>query len=50
MSAAPSSAEAAGGWGLGLSLVRQIAGLHGATVTIDVPAEGGTRFVVTFPK
>ena len=41
--------ERAGGWGLGLSLVRQIAAHHGATVRIDAPAGGGTAFVVSFP-
>lgn len=41
--------EAAGGWGLGLSLVRQIAGHHGATVHYEAPADGGARFVVEFP-
>jgi signal transduction histidine kinase len=41
--------EQAGGWGLGLALVRQIAGHHGATVRQDTPPGGGARFVVTFP-
>lgn len=41
--------ESAGGWGLGLSLVRQIAGHHGATVHYEAPADGGARFVVEFP-
>ncbi len=41
--------ETAGGWGLGLSLVRQIAGHHGATVRHEKPQGGGTRFVVEFP-
>jgi len=39
----------ASGSGLGLSIVRTIAGIHGAEVTLDVArAEGGTRFTVTF--
>lgn len=42
-------AESAGGWGLGLALVRQIAGHHGATVRYEAPADGGARFVVEFP-
>lgn len=42
--------ESAGGWGLGLSLVRQIAGHHGATMRYEVPADGGARFVVEFPS
>ena len=42
--------EQAGGWGLGLSLVRQIAQRHGATVRQETPADGGARFVVTFPQ
>jgi len=41
--------ETAGGWGLGLALVRQIAGHHGATVRHEAPADGGACFVVTFP-
>jgi signal transduction histidine kinase len=41
--------EHAGGWGLGLSLVRQIARHHGATVRQETPADGGARFIVTFP-
>lgn len=40
----------ASGSGLGLSIVRTIAGIHGAEVTLDVArAEGGTRFTVIFP-
>lgn len=41
--------EHAGGWGLGLALVRQIAQHHGATVRQETPADGGARFIVTFP-
>jgi signal transduction histidine kinase len=40
--------ETAGGWGLGLALVRQIAELHGARVKLETPADGGTRFTVEF--
>jgi two-component system, OmpR family, sensor kinase len=42
--------ETAGGWGLGLSLVRQIARHHKASVRIETPADGGACFVVAFPK
>lgn len=41
-------AEASGGWGLGLALVRQIAELHGARVGVETPADGGSRFTVEF--
>jgi signal transduction histidine kinase len=41
--------EAAGGWGLGLALVRQIAEHHGASVACEAPEGGGARFVVRFP-
>lgn len=42
--------EHAGGWGLGLALVRQIAHRHGASVRQETPSDGGARFVVTFPR
>jgi signal transduction histidine kinase len=38
--------EAAGGWGLGLSLVRQIARQHGGDVRCEGRDGGGSRFVV----
>lgn len=41
--------ESAGGWGLGLSLVRQIASHHGATMRYEAPTDGGACFVVEFP-
>ncbi len=41
--------EDAGGWGLGLALVRQIAHRHGASVRVETPADGGARFIVRFP-
>lgn len=41
--------ESAGGWGLGLSLVSQIARHHGATLRHERPEDGGARFVVEFP-
>ncbi len=39
--------ESAGGWGLGLALVRQIAERHGGTVTCEAIAMGMTRFTVS---
>jgi two-component system, OmpR family, sensor kinase len=43
------SSERSGGWGLGLSLVRQIAQHHGGSVRYQTPAEGGASFVVDLP-
>jgi two-component system sensor histidine kinase TctE len=37
------------GSGLGLPIVKAIAELHGASVRIEAPPQGGTRFVVSFP-
>jgi signal transduction histidine kinase len=39
-------AESSGGWGLGLSLVRQIATRHGGVAACEAVPEGGSRFVV----
>jgi signal transduction histidine kinase len=39
-------AESSGGWGLGLSLVRQIAERHNGAATCEAAPEGGSRFVV----
>ncbi len=39
-------AESSGGWGLGLSLVRQIAERHGGAAICEAAPEGGSRFVV----
>jgi len=39
-------AESSGGWGLGLSLVRQIAKRHGGAAICEAAPEGGSRFVV----
>lgn len=44
-----SSSATAGGTGLGLALVRQIARRHGGEATIAVRAEGGTAFRVVLP-
>jgi CheY-like chemotaxis protein len=42
--------RAFGGLGLGLSIARSLAGLHGGTVTADSPGEGkGAVFTVTLP-
>ncbi len=42
---------AAGGSGLGLAIVRQIADLHGGSVTLSAAqAERGTQALATFPR
>ena len=41
--------ERSGGWGLGLSLVKQIAEHHGGIVRYEPPASGGASFVVELP-
>ena len=43
------SSETAGSWGLGLSLVRQIADRHGGHVSCSSLDEGGTIFTATLP-
>jgi two-component system sensor histidine kinase MprB len=43
------SARGAPGSGLGLAIVRQVADQHGATVTVETPADGGTRMRLRFP-
>ena len=40
----------AGGVGLGLSIVRQSADIHGATVNVEDRPGGGAIFVIRFPK
>lgn len=40
--------DATGGTGIGLSIVRQLADLHGGRAWVE-PASGGARFVVEFP-
>lgn len=37
------------GLGLGLYICRQIVTLHGGTITVEFPPDGGTRFVVSLP-
>ena len=46
----PGHAERAGGVGLGLSLVRQIAERHGGKVRCEGREGGGTCFVITLPS
>ncbi len=46
----PGHAEHAGGVGLGLALVRQIATLHGGTVACTEHAGGGACFVLRLPR
>lgn len=45
----PGHAEQAGGVGLGLSLVRQIAQAHDGQVSCEAREGGGSRFVLTLP-
>jgi len=40
----------AAGMGLGLYISRQIAELHGGTLTAEFPEDGGSQFVLTLPK
>ena len=42
--------EGDGGVGLGLALVRQIAGLHGGVVRCEARPGGGSRFVAELPR
>jgi two-component system sensor histidine kinase TctE len=37
------------GCGLGLAIVREITGLHGATIQLDAPDGGGLRITLSFP-
>ena len=46
----PGHAERAGGVGLGLSLVRQIAERHGGRALCQARAGGGSCFVITLPR
>jgi signal transduction histidine kinase len=39
-----------GGMGLGLYISRQLVLAHGGAIALEVPAEGGNRFVVTLPR
>lgn len=42
-------AESAGGWGLGLALVRRIAQHHGGAVSCEPATDKGARFLVDLP-
>lgn len=46
----PGHAEQAGGVGLGLSLVKQIAERHGGSVRCEAREGGGSRFVLSVPQ
>jgi signal transduction histidine kinase len=46
----PGHAEQAGGVGLGLSLVRQIAERHGGSVRCEPREGGGSTFVLSMPR
>jgi signal transduction histidine kinase len=46
----PGHAEQAGGVGLGLALVKQIAARHGGTVRCETRDGGGSRFVIELPE
>ncbi|HEY8164965.1 MAG TPA: HAMP domain-containing sensor histidine kinase [Gemmatimonadaceae bacterium] len=44
------SQSAAGGSGIGLSIVRELVHLHGGRAWVDDAPDGGARFVVEFPR
>ena len=44
------TSDAAPGVGLGLHIAREIVELHGGTLTVESPADGGSRFVVSLPR
>jgi two-component system, OmpR family, sensor histidine kinase CreC len=46
----PASGQAASGTGLGLPFVREVAHLHGGTVTLTNRPEGGARAVLRLPR
>ena len=45
-----SSNNSVPGVGLGLHIAKQIVELHGGTLTVEAPADGGSRFVVKMPR
>jgi len=44
------STTAGPGIGLGLHIAKEIVELHGGTLTVEEPVDGGSRFVVTVPR
>jgi PAS domain S-box-containing protein len=44
------SSDTGPGVGLGLHIAKQIVELHGGTLTVESPTDGGSRFVVTLPR
>lgn len=44
------TSNAAPGVGLGLHIAREIVELHGGTLIVESPADGGSRFVMTIPR
>jgi PAS domain S-box-containing protein len=44
------STDTGPGVGLGLHIAKQIVELHGGTLTVEAPTDGGSRFVVTLPR
>ncbi|MDZ5646630.1 PAS domain-containing sensor histidine kinase [Nitrospirillum sp. BR 11828] len=49
LQAEPSLRRRHGGSGLGLFIVRRLMDLHGGTLHVECPADGGTRVTVVFP-
>jgi PAS domain S-box-containing protein len=45
-----SSTTGVPGVGLGLHIAKQIVELHGGTLTVEAPADGGSRFIVDIPR
>jgi PAS domain S-box-containing protein len=45
-----SSTSSGTGVGLGLHIAKEIVELHGGSLTVETPTDGGSRFVVTLPR
>jgi signal transduction histidine kinase len=45
-----SRSKSTGGYGLGLSICKRVMEAHGGSIAVEQPGEGGTSFVLTFPK